>query len=49
VVAGAGVPQIHGHHELRADRGQGGIPLIADSGIRYSGDIVKAIAAGATS
>ncbi|MGH9316170.1 MAG: IMP dehydrogenase [Thermoanaerobaculia bacterium] len=47
VVAGAGVPQIHAICECaRATRGTR-IPLIADGGIKFSGDIVKAIAAGA--
>jgi len=49
IVAGIGVPQITAvanvANELRSD----GIPLIADGGIRYSGDIAKAIAAGASS
>jgi IMP dehydrogenase len=47
VVTGAGVPQIHAIRECaRALRGSR-IPLIADGGIKFSGDIVKAIAAGA--
>ncbi len=47
VVTGAGVPQIHAIRECaRALRGTR-IPLIADGGIKFSGDIVKAIAAGA--
>jgi IMP dehydrogenase len=47
VVTGAGVPQIHAIRECaRATRGTK-IPLIADGGIKFSGDIVKAIAAGA--
>jgi IMP dehydrogenase len=47
VVTGAGVPQIHAIRECaRATRGTQ-IPLIADGGIKFSGDIVKAIAAGA--
>jgi IMP dehydrogenase len=46
VVTGAGVPQIHAIQECA--RGTGGrVPLIADGGIKFSGDIVKAIAAGA--
>ncbi len=49
VVAGAGVPQITAISEaLRATR-EAGIPLIADGGVKYSGDITKAIAAGADS
>jgi IMP dehydrogenase len=48
VVSGVGVPQITAIHE--ATRGVGGqVPIIADGGIRYSGDISKAIAAGAHS
>ena len=47
VVTGAGVPQIHAIRECaRATRGTK-IPLIADGGIKFSGDITKAIAAGA--
>ena len=47
VVTGAGVPQIHAIRECaRATRGTK-VPLIADGGIKFSGDIVKAIAAGA--
>jgi len=49
VVSGAGVPQITAIAECaRALRGTG-IPLIADGGVKYSGDITKAIAAGADS
>jgi len=49
IVAGAGVPQITAIHEcsLMADRYD--IPIVADGGIKYSGDITKAIAAGASS
>ncbi len=47
VVAGAGVPQLTAiFHCARAAR-KHGVPVIADGGIKYSGDIVKAIAAGA--
>jgi IMP dehydrogenase len=47
VVSGAGVPQITAISECaRATKGSG-VPLIADGGIKYSGDITKAIAAGA--
>jgi IMP dehydrogenase len=47
VVSGAGVPQITAIMECsRATRGSG-VPLISDGGIKYSGDISKAIAAGA--
>jgi IMP dehydrogenase len=49
VVSGAGVPQITAIMECaRAARGSG-VPVIADGGIKYSGDIAKAIAAGADS
>ncbi len=48
VVTGAGVPQITAIREAaRAAKGTG-VPLIADGGIKYSGDITKAIAAGAS-
>jgi IMP dehydrogenase len=47
VVTGAGVPQIHAIRECaRATKGTR-VPIIADGGIKFSGDIVKAIAAGA--
>jgi IMP dehydrogenase len=47
VVSGAGVPQITAIAECsRATRGTG-VPLISDGGIKYSGDVTKAIAAGA--
>jgi IMP dehydrogenase len=47
VIAGVGVPQLSAIHEVcKALRGTD-IPVIADGGIRYSGDIVKALAAGA--
>src|SRR6478672_5513170 len=49
VVTGAGVPQIYAINEcVEAAKGSG-IPVIADGGIKYSGDVVKAIAAGADS
>ncbi|HRP08412.1 MAG TPA: IMP dehydrogenase [Gemmatimonadales bacterium] len=47
VVTGVGVPQITAIAD--AVRGAGEIPVIADGGIKYSGDVVKAIAAGAES
>jgi len=47
VVTGVGVPQITAI--VDAVRGAGDVPVIADGGIKYSGDIVKAIAAGAES
>lgn len=48
VVAGIGVPQLSAVMECAEACKQGGIPFIADGGIKYSGDIVKAIAAGAS-
>jgi IMP dehydrogenase len=47
VVAGVGVPQITAVSNVAAALKDKGVPLIADGGIRYSGDIAKAIAAGA--
>ncbi len=47
VVAGVGVPQVSAVAEVAAALSKKGIPLIADGGIRYSGDIAKAIVAGA--
>ena len=47
VVAGVGVPQVSAVAEVAESLAKQGIPLIADGGIRYSGDIAKAIAAGA--
>jgi IMP dehydrogenase len=47
VVAGAGVPQITAIMDCAAVAAKAGVPLIADGGIKFSGDIVKAIAAGA--
>jgi IMP dehydrogenase len=47
VVAGAGVPQLTAILECAAEAHSQGIPCIADGGIKYSGDIVKALAAGA--
>jgi IMP dehydrogenase len=47
IVAGVGVPQISAIMECRAAADAEGVPLIADGGIKYSGDITKAIAAGA--
>ena len=49
VVAGVGVPQVSAVAEVAAELASSGIPLIADGGIRYSGDIAKALAAGAYS
>ena len=47
VVAGIGVPQITAVYDAACAAAKYGIPVIADGGIKYSGDIVKAIAAGA--
>ena len=47
VISGVGVPQITAIHEAAEESKGTGIPIIADGGIRYSGDISKAIAAGA--
>ena len=47
VVAGIGVPQITAVYDAACAAAEYGIPVIADGGIKYSGDIVKALAAGA--
>ena len=47
VVAGVGVPQLSAIMDCYRATSRNGVPLIADGGIRYSGDIVKAISAGA--
>jgi len=49
IIAGVGVPQITAIMECRKISDKHGIPLIADGGIKYSGDVPKAIAAGAHS
>jgi IMP dehydrogenase len=49
VVAGIGVPQMTAILECAREASKARIPLIADGGIKYSGDIVKALAAGAQS
>ncbi len=49
IVAGVGVPQITAIDNVATALKGTGVPLIADGGIRYSGDIAKAIAAGASS
>jgi IMP dehydrogenase len=49
VVAGVGVPQITAIMEASKACAKAGIPLIADGGLQYSGDIVKALVAGADS
>jgi len=48
IVAGVGVPQITAIENVAGALRGSGVPLIADGGIRYSGDIAKAIAAGAS-
>lgn len=47
VVAGVGVPQLSAIYEAAKAAKKVGVPIIGDGGIRYTGDIVKAIAAGA--
>lgn len=49
VVAGVGVPQISAISNVATALAGSGVPLIADGGIRYSGDVAKALAAGAYS
>jgi IMP dehydrogenase len=49
IIAGVGVPQLSAVMEVAAAIAGSGVPVIADGGIRYTGDIVKAIAAGADS
>ena len=46
VVAGVGVPQLTAVYDCAMEAEKYGIPVIADGGIKYSGDVVKAIAAG---
>ena len=49
VVAGVGVPQLSAVYDVFSALKGTGIPLIADGGLRYSGDVVKALAAGGSS
>ncbi|MFA6126838.1 MAG: IMP dehydrogenase [Bacteroidales bacterium] len=49
VIAGVGIPQLSAIYEVAKALRNENIPVIADGGIRYSGDIVKALAAGADS
>ncbi|HEX4336952.1 MAG TPA: IMP dehydrogenase [Polyangiaceae bacterium] len=49
MVAGVGVPQITAVTDCVAVARKSGVPIIADGGVKYSGDVVKAIAAGAAS
>ncbi|MBO4844239.1 MAG: IMP dehydrogenase [Bacteroidales bacterium] len=46
IVAGVGVPQLSAIYECAQEAHKAGIPIIADGGLRYSGDVVKALAAG---
>ncbi|MFP3121292.1 IMP dehydrogenase [Ectobacillus funiculus] len=47
VVAGVGVPQLTAVYDCASEARKYGVPIIADGGIKYSGDIVKALASGA--
>jgi IMP dehydrogenase len=49
VIAGVGVPQLSAIYEVAKELEGSGVPVIADGGLRYSGDIVKALAAGGSS
>ncbi len=49
IVAGIGMPQVSAIMEAAKACAKAGVPLVADGGIRYSGDLVKAVAAGADS
>jgi len=49
VVAGVGVPQLSAIYDVYTALEGTGVPLIADGGLRYSGDVVKALAAGGSS
>ena len=49
IVAGVGIPQLSAIYNVAKELRNSGIPIIADGGLRYSGDIVKALAAGAQS
>ena len=48
VIAGVGVPQFTAVSDAVAVAGKNGVPIISDGGIKYSGDVVKALAAGAS-
>ncbi|WP_409343688.1 IMP dehydrogenase [Paenibacillus sp. MBLB4367] len=48
IIAGIGVPQITAIYDCAEEARKHGVPIIADGGIKYSGDVVKAIAAGAS-
>ena len=47
IIAGVGVPQLNAVYDVASALKGTGVPVIADGGIRYTGDVVKAIAAGA--
>ncbi|HEY2839517.1 MAG TPA: IMP dehydrogenase, partial [Pirellulales bacterium] len=47
IISGVGVPQVTAIYQAAQAAKQAGVPLVADGGIRYSGDLTKAIAAGA--
>ena len=49
IIAGVGVPQLSAIYTVAKALKNSGVPVIADGGLRYSGDIVKALAAGANS
>lgn len=49
IIAGVGVPQISAIYDVAKAAEGSGVPVIADGGLRYSGDIVKALAAGGDS
>lgn len=49
VIAGVGVPQLTAVYNVAKELEGSGVPIIADGGVRYTGDIVKALAAGANS
>ena len=46
IIAGVGVPQLSAIYAAASEAKKAGVPVIADGGLRYSGDIVKALAAG---
>jgi IMP dehydrogenase len=48
IIAGIGVPQLTAIYDCAQAAAEFGVPIIADGGIKYSGDVVKAIAAGAS-
>lgn len=49
IIAGVGMPQVSAIYDVASALKDTGVPIIADGGLRYSGDIVKALAAGASS